>query len=123
LDIEFDPSNNRRGVVIDAEPLYHRNATPKQSLAVALEQRQSGEIWGAEAQAGCGSVVQAYQGPLRPGMDGIEFTVVLPPDPGCAPGWAEWRPPRVPIRRHNGIEYAILEQVLVTKIVNGGQIV
>jgi hypothetical protein len=104
-----------------AGPLYHRNATGKQTLAVALQQRSSGEIWGAEAQAGWGPVVQAYTGPLRPGKDGIEFTVALQPDPGCAPGWAEWRPPRVPRRWNAGTEYAILEQVTITRIVDGGQ--
>jgi len=106
-----------------AKPLYHRNATPKQSAAIAQQQRTSGEIWGAEPQAGWGPVVQAFVGPLRAGMDGIEFTVVLAPDPGCAPGWAEWRPLRVPTRLHDGTEYAILGQVTVTKIVDGGRVI
>ncbi len=105
-----------------AEPLYHRNATSKQTAAVAGLQRGSGEIWGAERSAGGAyPVVKAYTGPLRPGKDGVEFTVALPPNPGCAPGWAEWSPPRVPTRWNAGTEYAVLERVTVTRIVDGGQ--
>ena len=106
-----------------AEPTYHRLASPTQTAVVAQQQRASQEIWGKVPRGGCDPVVEAYSGPLRPGQDGIEFTVALPPDPGSAPGRPEWRPPNVPRRWHGGMEYAVLEQVTVTKIVDGGQLI
>jgi hypothetical protein len=106
-----------------AEPTYHRVASPTQSVAIAQKQRASREIWGTVPRGGCDPVVEAYRGPLRPGQDGVEFTVALPPDPGSAPSRPEWRPPRVRKHWDSGIEYAVLEQVTVTKIVDGGQLI
>ena len=104
-----------------AEPVYHRRAGPTQTVATALEQRRRGEIWGKEAQFGHGPSAKAHTGPLPPGVDGIEFIVTLAPDPGCPPGWALWRPPRVPTRWEAVTLYAVLGQVTITKLVDGGQ--
>jgi hypothetical protein len=102
-------------------PTYHRIESPTQSFATALRQRDSGEIWGRVPRAGFTPVVQAYVGDLPVSRDGIEFTTDIPPELLCPPGQAEWRPPRISQMTYQGIEYAVLSPVQVTRIVHNGQ--
>lgn len=54
----------------------------------------SGQVWGRRRQniyAGYVPAVKAWAGPLPDGIVGFEFFTDVPPDPGQAPAWPQWR--------------------------------
>jgi hypothetical protein len=72
-------------------PLYHRKANGhSQTLAHALQQAKSGELWGNPARYSTIPSVKAYTGALPDNEDGIEFTTDTRPTPGQPPRYAFW---------------------------------
>jgi hypothetical protein len=93
--------------------VYHRRKSPTQTYRVAQRQIESGELWGRAPRYGIIPAVKAYDGPLPEGVEGIEFTTEVLPDPGCAPGLPTWRGPRPGVRVQDG--WAKI-QVAVTRV-------
>lgn len=77
---------------------YHRIRSKTQTLAHAILQQRSGELWGQPARGSQIPKVKAYVGPLPDDRYGIEFLADVPPDPGCPPGHAYWSGPRDGVR-------------------------
>jgi hypothetical protein len=91
-----------------------------QTKALALQQQQSGEIWGRpHRMGGAFPCVKAYTRQLSPGEPGIEFTTSIAPDPRySAPHEARWYHPYTPgvtLRTVGGEDFAVI-QVTVTTI-------
>jgi hypothetical protein len=64
-------------------------ASGAQSLATAVKQVLSGEIWGETANGVARPKVEAHRGPIPEGKVGIEFYALAPPDSqfGPRPYW------------------------------------
>lgn len=73
---------------------YHRVATNTQTLEDARRQIASQEVWGRPGIGSDRPAVKAYVGPLRPGIDGIEFDTDVPRNRDGHPTIAEWSGPR-----------------------------
>jgi hypothetical protein len=65
--------------------IYHRKESPTQTPETAKQQEISGELWGYPSITSDEPKVKAYDGPLRDGERGIEFTTDVDPDPCCPP--------------------------------------
>jgi hypothetical protein len=79
--------------------VYHRKESPSQAAPLAALQERTGEIWGSYNRDVMGGrspfpSVDAYVGPLPPGVRGIEFTTDVPPDRNTPPWLARWTGPR-----------------------------
>lgn len=69
-----------------AKRIFHRvaNGNSKQDFYTVIAQVASGEIWGKRAMYGNDHpVVRAKPGPLKDGLDGIEFETDVKPTPCC----------------------------------------
>jgi hypothetical protein len=58
---------------------FHRLRSPTQTLALAAEQERASTILGRPPRGGLIPAVQAYAGPLPPGLEGIEFYTIARP--------------------------------------------
>lgn len=70
--------------------VYHRRASPTQTAADAGLQQRSGELWGRPNRGSNFPTVDAYPGPLPPGVRGIEFVTDVEPSPDSPPRVARW---------------------------------
>lgn len=68
---------------------FHRKEATFQTKADAIEQVNSGEIWGRTPRYGKCPTVQAYPGNIGE-RRGIEFTTDINPEPGGSPLEARW---------------------------------
>ena len=99
---------------------FCRLESSTQTSADALQQIQSGEIWGrAHKQGGGFPCVKAYPKQLSPTQRGIEFETPIAPDPiYSAPHEARWYYPHTQgVRLHtdvNGEDFAVISAT-VTK--------
>lgn len=93
--------------------IYHRLASPTQTLETVIRQVHSKEVWGTEKFRGLGGVsVAAYVGPLPEGKDGFEFETSVAPD-SQHPQRVQWSPSLHPadvfeFRGADGRDYARL---------------
>jgi hypothetical protein len=99
---------------------YHRVETPTQTVADALQQVASSEIWGKAAKpGGLYPCVKAYPGALAAGKRGIDFTTTTAPDPfSSSPIELRWYYPRTPgvvLRIKLMIDYACIDAIVVNK--------
>jgi hypothetical protein len=97
-----------------ANPLhgpFHRRQSPTQTPADAALIIESGELHGlGPRQSGGGRgipQVQAYDGPLPPGVSGIEFKTPVAPTPGTPPGQVRW------VKDEPGIEPVDIDRVKI----------
>lgn len=85
-----------------AAEVYHRRESPTQTVADALRQASSGEMWGYPARGSDIPKVKAFKGPLPTGARGVEFTTEVVPDQNCPPGIAYWSGPRAGVNVSDG---------------------
>lgn len=71
--------------------VYHRHE-PDPIRAAAIE--ATGVLWGFEDRGSDIPSVDAWEGSLPDGLDGVEFETDVPPDRGGRPRWARWIGPR-----------------------------
>ncbi len=102
---------------------FHRLETPSQTVADAMAQQSSNEIWGKAAAHTSQSnlpCVKAYRNNLPQGRRGIEFDTQVHPTPGSGtPIEARWylgTPGVQPRTDAAGILYAMIP---VSRFVNG----
>ncbi|MFP3614537.1 hypothetical protein SB778_31085 [Paraburkholderia sp. SIMBA_050] len=77
---------------IEKMAIYHRLASPTQTLETVIKQVHSKEIWGVAKFRGLAGVsVAAYVGPLPAGKDGFEFETTVAPD-SQHPHRVQWSP-------------------------------
>jgi hypothetical protein len=70
---------------------YHRDESPTQTKADALQQQASMEVWGRPARGSSIPSVKAYRNQLPPADRGIDFDTLVPPTPGSGtPFEARW---------------------------------
>lgn len=75
---------------IAPERIYHRRASQTQTAADAERQERNGELWGRANRGSDFPSVDAYLGPLPPGLNGIEFVTDVAPSPYSPPRMARW---------------------------------
>ena len=69
---------------------FHRKETRTQTVAIAIVQQATSEIWGATPRnGGMVPTVQAYPG-LLPACRGVEFSTDISIHPGSCPIEARW---------------------------------
>ena len=77
---------------------FFRLKSPTQTFDVAKLQEQTGEMWGRAPRNSDIPKVQAWEGPLPEGKQGVEFYTDVAPDTGGAPGRPTWSGPRPGVR-------------------------
>jgi esterase/lipase superfamily enzyme len=88
-------ASNRTATSTDEEHgPFHRLKSPTQSDATATQQLKSSELWGHPRQHSNIPQVQAYEGVLPTGAQGMEIYTSTAPDQGTAPGQVRWTGPR-----------------------------
>ena len=91
--------------------IFHRLESGSQTVADALQQVASGEIWGKSARFGCEPAVKAYSRNFS-GSRGIEFSTDIEPHDCGSPLDLFWYLTKTPsvLRRVNaaGEEYACI---------------
>jgi RHS repeat-associated protein len=104
--------------------VYHRVQTESQSFNTSLLQEASRQIWGSYGNYGYEPSVKAFNGPLPPGEQGIEFISIVPVNQGSPPRINQevhWTPDTPPYRPPEDLHFspdgiwAILECVQITK--------
>lgn len=92
---------------------FHRLESSSQTTSDAVQQVQSGEIWGKEARWSNIPSVKAYRNQIPAKRRGIEFTTPLAPHPGSgSPVEARWYYPHttgvVLKQDSNNVDYAVI---------------
>src|SRR5690348_208998 len=88
---------------------FHRIESTTQTVADAVQQVDSGEIWGRTPRGGMTPTVKAYAGPIG-GNRGVQFTTDINPHPNSAPHEARWYLGNegVELRQHGGDDFACI---------------
>lgn len=97
---------------------YHRLESPTQTSAVAIEQTESGEIWGRTPRGGIVPTVQAYPLSLPAARRGVEFTTPIDPYPNGSPLEVRWylgRTPGVEERTRNNEVFASIAAAVINR--------
>jgi hypothetical protein len=91
---------------------FHRLEATYQTIADAIEQVRSGEIWGRPARGSNIPCVNAYRNQLSSGRRGIQFTTPVRPHLGSgSPYEARWYHPHTPgvaLRQKNNEDFAAI---------------
>src|SRR5437588_1128825 len=81
----------------DWRGVFHRLESPTQTKEDAVQQVQSGEIWGRPGRGSDILAVKAYRGPLPHVERGVQFTTSVKPQTGSgSPLEARWYYPDTP---------------------------
>lgn len=80
---------------------FHRKESPTQSVAIALLQENSQEVWGKEPRGSNIPTVQAYKRKLTERNRGIEFDTYVEPNSDGHPHTASWSGERPGIFNRN----------------------
>jgi RHS repeat-associated protein len=96
----------------EAPDVFHRLESPTQTVADAMAQQASRELWGKGYRDSGVPYVQAYTGPLPPGARGIEFVTSAQGFKYSKPGAVMFVPGQPGVRLEDGVAKI---DIIVTK--------